>query len=148
MHGGMQTHHFMRSAALPGFSNAWGLLLLPGLAAWAGWRIEGRLATGTRPPWVLAAGVLALTAGLVLSAAFRADAQDLAGAVFLGILLVAAVLPVCRAECWLGLVVGMVFTFGPVIPSVIGAVIATLSALIHLALKPAMVRGWAALRRA
>jgi hypothetical protein len=30
-HGGVKTHHILQSGALPGFSNWWGLLLLPSL---------------------------------------------------------------------------------------------------------------------
>jgi hypothetical protein len=147
LHGGILTHHFLRSAAMPGFHNAWGLLLLPALAAWAGWRIERRLAEGTRPSSVFVAGLLALAAGLALSVAFVAGLESVSAVVFFGMLIVALLLPVCRVECWLGLVLGMSFTFGAVIPIVIGAVIAILSALVHLGLKPVVLRGWTALRR-
>ena len=146
-HGGILTHHFLRSAAMPGFHNAWGLLLLPALAAWAGGRIERRLAAGTRPTGVFVAGLLALTAGLALSGAFLAGLESVSSVVFFGMLIVALLLPVCRAECWLGLVLGMSFTFGAVIPIVIGGVITALSALVHLGLKSVVLRGWTALRR-
>lgn len=146
-HGGILTHHFLRSAALPGFHNAWGLLLIPAIAYWAGGRIEKRLAAGTPPNRAGVAGLLALAAGLALSAAFATGQESASAAVFFGMLITALLLPVCRAECWLGLVLGMAFTFGAVIPTVIGALIAGLSALIHLGLKPAVLRGWALMRR-
>jgi hypothetical protein len=64
----------------------------------------------------------------------------------MGVLVLALLLPAYRAECWLGLVLGMSFTFGAVIPTTVGGIIAGLSALIHLGLKPAIVRGWAVLK--
>jgi hypothetical protein len=143
LHGGIQTHHFLRSAVLPGFSNAWGALLLPGLAAWAGRRVEKRLAAGTRPAGVVMAGLLALLAGLALSLSFAQGWETASSVVFFGMLVIALLLPVCRAECWLGLVLGMCFTFGAVIPAVIGAVIAGLSLPVHLGLKPVALRAWA-----
>jgi hypothetical protein len=146
LHGGIQTHHFLRSAALPGFSNAWGVLLLPGLAAWTGGRIEKRLAAGTRPAGVVVVGLLALLAGLALSVSFAQGWETGSSVVFFGMLVIALLLPVCRAECWLGLVLGMGFTFGAVIPTFIGAVIALLSALVHLGLKPVALRAWAQAR--
>ena len=148
LHGGILTHHFLRSGALPGLHNAWGLLLLPALAWWAGWRIEKRLAGGSPPGEVIVRGLMALLAGLALSAAFSAGLEGLSAAVFLGMLVLSLLLPVCRAECWLGLVLGMSFTFGAVIPTLLGAVLTGLSALLHLRLKPALARRWAAFRRA
>ena len=147
LHGGILTHHLMRRADLPGLYNGWGLLLLPALAAWAGWRIQKRLTAGARPAAVMAGGLLTLLVGLALSGAFATGQQDLAGGVFMGLLLLALLWPAYRAECWLGLVLGMGFIFGAVIPTLLGGIIAGLSALIHLALRPAVVQGWAALRR-
>ena len=147
LHGGILTHHIMRSAELPGLSNAWGLLLLPALAAWAGWRIETRRASGARPATLIASGLIALLLGLALSSAFAAGLQDLTFSIFIGVLVLAVLLPGYRAECWLGFVLGMSVTFGAVIPTVVGGIIAGLSALIHRGLKPAAVRGWAAFKR-
>ena len=45
LHGGIATHHLLQSADLPGLSNAWGLLVLPALAAWAAGRLPRRPAT-------------------------------------------------------------------------------------------------------
>jgi len=147
LHGGILTHHFLRSDVLPGFSNAWGLLLLPALAAWAGARIERRLAAGTRAASVIAGGLTALLWGLAISLSFVAGLQELTSSLFFGMLVGGLLLPAFRAECWLGLVLGMSFTFGAVIPTTLGGVVAGLSAIIHLGIWPAMVRVWVAFRR-
>jgi len=147
LQGGILTHHLLRSADLPGLYNGWGLLLLPALAAWAGWRIQKRMAASMPPVTVVAGGLLALLSGLALSGAFVAGQQDLAAGVLMGLLLLALLLPAYRAECWLGFVLGMAFTFGAVIPTVLGGLVAGLSALIHLLLKPAVVQAWVDVRQ-
>jgi hypothetical protein len=146
LHGGIQTHHVMRSAQLPGLHNAWGLVLLPALAAWAGACIQRRLASGTRPATVGWAGLIALALGLALSAAFVAGLEDLTANVLMATLLLALVLPGHRAECWLGFVLGTVFTFGAAIPTALGGVIAGLSALLHRGLVPVVRRRWVSWR--
>jgi hypothetical protein len=147
LHGGVQTHHLMRSADLPGLHNAWGLLLLPALAAWAGWRIQRRLAAGTTPASVVMGGLLALLLGLALSSAFAAGQEGLTANIFMAVLLLALLLPGYRAECWLGFVLGMLFIFGAVITSATGGVLAGASALLHLGLVPFVQRCWAAYRQ-
>lgn len=131
LHGGVATHNLMRSATMPGLSNFWGLVLIPALAFWAGGRIARRLAAGTRPATVLAGAALALLLGLALSAAFSAGHEDLTAAIFAALLLLGVVLPGHRAECWLGFVLGMGVTFGTVIPTVIGGIVAGVSLLVH-----------------
>jgi hypothetical protein len=94
----------------------------------------------------MAGGLLALLLGLALSAAFATRLEDLTLAIFMTVLVLAVLLPGYRAECWLGFVLGMAFTFGAAIPTVIGGIIAGLSALIRLGLVPATARGWAAFK--
>lgn len=135
-HGGIRTHHLLRSATLPGVSNAWGLLVLPALAGWTGWRLQMRLAHGARPAWLLLTMGLPLVLGLVVSSAFMAGREDLSTTVFMGVLLAAVLLPVARADCLLGWVLGMLLHFGALIPLLAGSVVLALSALVHQALLP------------
>jgi hypothetical protein len=146
LHGGIQTHHVMASAELPGLHNAWSVLVLPALAAWVGWRIHRRMAAGANATQVVAAGLLALLLGLAMSSAFVARLEDLTAGILMVTLLLALVLPGCRAECWLGFVLGMWVTFGAVIPAVVGGAMASVSALLHLWLKPVVQRRRRALR--
>lgn len=145
-HGGILTHHVLQRADLPGISNLWGLLILPALAWWAGGRIQRRLVAGARPATAIVGAAVALLMGLALSASFLGGLESVSAAVFLGMFVLAVLLPAYRAECWLALVLAMCFTFGPLIPLVIGGVLAGLSALVHLGLRPAVARGWSALR--
>ena len=45
-------------------------------------------------------------------------------------------------SCVLGFVLGMTFTFGAVLPTAVGSVIAALSAAMHLIVYPLIVRFW------
>lgn len=132
LHGGIVTHHFLQRADMPGLSNAWGLLIVPALAAWAAGRLPGRAEPTARDGWPLLVGfVLPLSFGLALSIAFVSKSMALTESIFLTMLLLAALLPAYRRECLLGLVLGMCVVFGPVLPSVFGAAIAAASWLLH-----------------
>lgn len=70
--------------------------------------------------------------GAVLSAAFTHGHDAMASYMSLGLLIVALVLPIYRAEYVLGFVLGMTFAFGAVLPTVVASFVATLSAVFHL----------------
>jgi drug/metabolite transporter (DMT)-like permease len=126
-HGGIVSHHLLQNADLPALSNAWGLLLLPALAAWAAGRLPRRPAT-TRDWLPVALGfVLPLVCGAALSLAFSLKLQAVTEAIFFGLLLLAVLLPAHRPESLLGFVLGMSWTFGAVLPALAGGVIAGLS---------------------
>ena len=154
--GGVRGHHVLNRADLPEISNVWGLLLLPALAWFLTGRIQRRIALQTKasadpsklPMGVLAGFAGALLFGVALSAAFTYDYENVASILFRGMFLLALLLPVYRAECVLGFVLGMTFTFGAMLPTAIGSVFAALSALAHLLIRPALVRLWRRLRGA
>ncbi|KQW51640.1 MULTISPECIES: hypothetical protein [unclassified Roseateles] len=144
LHGGIVSHHLLQSAAMPAISNAWGLLIVPALAAWAAGRLPrpGVAARDWRP---VALGLaLPLLLGAALSLAFGLKLQALTEIIFFTLLLVALLLPAHRPESLLGFVLGMSWTFGAVLPTAIGAVIAGLS----WALRGAARWAWQAARPA
>lgn len=144
LHGGIVTHHLMQRADLPGLSNAWGLLVLPALAAWAAGRLPSRPATARDWRPVAIGFALPLLLGAALSLAFTLQAQALTEAIFLGLLPLALLLPAHRPESLFGFVLGMSWTFGALLPTVIGGVIAGLS----WALRGLAHRAWHAVRPA
>jgi len=141
-HGGIVTHHLMQRADLPGLSNAWGLLILPALAAWAAGRLP-RPPMRSWLPFALGLG-LPLLLGAALSLAFHLQLQALTETLFFSLLLLAVLLPAHRPESLLGFVLGMSWTFGAVLPLLIGGVIAGLS----WAVRGAARRAWQAVRPA
>lgn len=148
--GGVASHHFLNRADMPAISNWWGALLLPVLTWFLTSRIQRRMAhhsggnaaASTRPIRVVAGFVGALLFAILLSVAFTNDYETMASYVFLSMFLLALLLPVYRAECVLGFVLGMTFVFGAVLPTVIAAILAAVSAAIHLAVRPLLARFW------
>lgn len=127
LHGGIVSHHLLQRADLPGLSNAWGLLILPALAAWAAGRLPRRPARiGHWMPVVLGFA-LPLLLGAALSLGFSLKLQGLTEVVFFTLLLLALLLPAHRPESLFGFVLGMSWTFGAVLPTLIGGLIAGLS---------------------
>lgn len=151
-HGGILRHHFLNRADLPAISNWWGLLLLPALT----WYLVGRINRRSAPPVDGRPGALprsvmvgfagALLFGILLSGGFALRQTALTQYLFQGLLLLAVLLRVYRAECVLGFVLGMTFVFGVVLPTAVASIIAALSMLLHRALYPLLVRLWAGLK--
>ena len=152
-HGGVLRHHILHRADLPAFSNGWGLLLLPALAWFLIGRIQARLPLGpaAQPvPWpgsIIFGFTGSLLFGLLLSTCFTQGLASLTEYLFEGLLLLALLRPVYRAECVLGFVLGMTFVFGVVLPTAIATILAAASALVHRILRPSLGRLWVRLQR-
>jgi hypothetical protein len=149
--GGVKTHHIMQSAAMPGISNWWNLLLLPALAWFLSGRIQRRITlhhatqtsdTAKFPKHIVVGFVGAMLLGSLLSLFFALGKEDITTVLFFGMLLTALVLPVYRAECVLGFVLGMTFIFGAFIPIVIGSIIAAIAAILQCLIYPLVARAW------
>jgi hypothetical protein len=147
--GGVVRHHILHRAEMPAISNWWGLLLLPALTWFLSGRIQKRIALhsdvheGTSLPVRVVAGFVgSLVIGVLLSVSFTTHHESVASYLFLSILLLGLLLPVYRAECVLGFVLGMTFTFGAVLPTMFGSIIGAGSAAIHLLLRPGLARLW------
>jgi hypothetical protein len=127
LNGGIVSHHLMQRGDWPGLSNAWGLLILPALAAWAAGRLPAK--ADRKPSWMpVALGfALPLLLGAALSLCFSLQLQMPTEILFFTLLLLALLLPAHRPESLFGFVLGMSWTFGAALPTVIGAVIALLS---------------------
>lgn len=146
LHGGVVRHHLLHRSDLPAISNAWGAILLPALTWFLTGRIQRRInrhsevTEATTPPSTVFIGfVAALMGGISLAVAFTRESA-LTSWLFLGQVLLAVVLPAYRAECVLGFVLGMTFTFGAVLPTAVGSVMAALSAIVHLGVRPVLDR--------
>jgi len=77
--------------------------------------------------------------GLLLSIFFVLGISELPGYMILSVFIGALFFPVYRAECLLGFVIGMTYTFGAVLPTAIGSILALVGALIYLLIRPAML---------
>lgn len=146
-HGGIVSHHLLNDASLPALWNGWGLVLLPAMA-WMASRHAFR-ASGTR--WIPERGFLlhlvgGLLAGLALAVAFSVGGEKAAGIVFPAIVLAALVVRAYRIEYLLGFALGMAFTFGGLLPVLIGGCIALVSIAAWFGLWPLLRRVAVAVR--
>lgn len=160
-HGGIASHHFLNRADMPAVSNGWGLLLLPAISWFLGGiALRRSIATaaavtinvpgGQAEAAGLARGVFVgffagLLFGASLAATFSLGYHDVTSILFFGMLLLALVFRVYRAECVLGFVLGMTFTFGAILPALVASVTAVISAVAHRVLYPLARRVWMAL---
>lgn len=160
-HGGIASHHFLNRADMPAVSNGWGLLLLPAISWFLGGIALRRSIATAAAATINAPGGQAEAAGLArgvfvgffaellfgasLAATFSLGYQDVTSILFFGILLLALVFRVYRAECVLGFVLGMTFTFGAILPALVASVTAVISAVAHRVLYPLARRVWMAL---
>ena len=154
-HGGVVSHNILNRRDLPAISNAWGALLLPALAWFLSGFVQTRIAsksdanelTAKLPMSVVVGFVGALVFGAVLAGSFANDYKTATQYLFMSLFAIAVLVPVYRAECLLGFVLGMTFTFGAVLPTGIGSVFVALSAFAHLLVYPLLMQSWAWLKR-
>ena len=148
--GGVVSHNILNRRDLPAISNAWGALLLPALAWFLSGFVQRRTAsnsTGTElteklPTSAVIGFVSALIFGALLARSFAYDFKTVTQYLFMSLFVIALLLPVYRAECLFGFVLGMTFTFGAVLPTAIGSIFVALSAVVHLLAYPLLMRGW------
>ena len=142
--GGVPSHHILAREDLPEISNWWGAILLPLLTWFVVFRIQKRenLLNGKSPEflktplkiWVGFLGALIL--GIALSVFFTLGYESMPGYLILSVFLISLFFPVYRAECLLGFVIGMTFTFGAILPTGIGSILAIIGFLIHHLIRP------------
>jgi len=148
--GGVISHHLLHRSDMPAISNGWGLLLVPALTWFLAGRIQRRIAlhsgeegaAAKLPVAVVTGFVGSLLFGILLAVSFTMHYESIVSYLFQAMLLLAVLLPVYRAECVLGFVLGMTFTFGAVLPTVVASAIGAGSAVLHLLLFPSLARIW------
>jgi hypothetical protein len=140
-HGGVATHHLLDQRSLPGFSNWWGLAIIPMIGGLASWSVQRRAAVdATALTKAAAATVGALFVGVALSVSFAIDRNGNANLyIFIAALASGLALPTYRAEYVFGFVIGMSAVFGLVLPSIIALVAVAISATFHFVVRPAFV---------
>jgi hypothetical protein len=145
-HDGVPSHHLLASKDLPSFSNWWGGLLLPILTWFLLYRVQKRIFKNVNllydvPNYqTVVYGFLgSFLFGGMLSMFFSFGNQDLPGYMLLALLPLALLLPVYRSECLLGFVIGMTFTFGGVLPTLIGLILVIVTSILYLFVRPGIL---------
>jgi len=136
--GGVVTHHLLAREDLPGISNWWGLLTIPLL----GW-VVSTLITHKRNKKVKSEQNLkeynniskrflaALLFGIVVSIFWEFNLVNVLQYFILLPILIALFIPVHLPEFLLGFVLGMMYTFGGILPIIVGLVLLTICFVIN-----------------
>jgi hypothetical protein len=139
-HGGVISHHLLNQPDMPAISNWWGALLLPALAWFLFGRLHHRVISRSAgmgqalhfPLNVVIGFVGALLYGISLAVAFTVGNETVASYLFIGMLLMGVLIQVYRPEYVFGYILGLTFTFGAVLPTLVASVVAAMSAIWHL----------------
>ncbi|MCH9660686.1 MAG: hypothetical protein K0U54_07215 [Bacteroidetes bacterium] len=133
---GVPTHYIFHSDTLPGISNWWGGLVLP-LFTWMTLTvIEKRLQDPTRilkerePINILYRGICALLFGVIISISFALE-LSIINYMMLALFVIALIIPLYKLEYLLGFVLGTMYSFGVVIPTVFGLLLLGMYALLY-----------------
>lgn len=132
-HEGVPAHHLLHNPDLPRISDWFGGLLLPVLT-WGLLSLAKRRVLATASPGIksVAVGLVAGAAvGVAMSITFFSGHESLTSYLFFSLLPLALILPVYRPECLLGFVLGMSVTFGAVLPTLFGGLMALVTFAIH-----------------
>lgn len=143
-HGGVPKHHLLAREDLPGISNWWGGLILPLLTWLAGYRIQERenlkhVSFSDFPLKIIYGFAGAVFFGIILSILFTLKYNDLSACLLQAVLVISLFCPVYKAESLLGFVLTMTFTFGAVLPTVIGSVLAIIGFVMYKGIRPAIL---------
>ncbi len=148
LNGGVPGHSFLARDDMPVISNWWGVLVVPVITTLLTGRVLARLklagsdhvaADAALRRMSLAFGG-ALLYGAAMALMFASGRSEVTSLLFQALPVVGFMLPVYRAEYVLGFVLGLTYTFGPVLPLVIATAVSLVSALLHAVLRPLLAR--------
>ena len=146
-HGGIPSHHLLADENLPEVSNIWGGILLPVLTWFLLYRIQVRINRRNNAnssvtysvSEILYGFVAAVLFGIVLSTFFTFGNTDVPGYMLILLFLLAVFIPVYRSEYILGFVIGMTYTFGAVLPTLVGSILALIGLVIYYGIRPVIL---------
>ena len=141
--GGVPIHHILADKDLPEISNWWGGLILPLLSCFLLYRMKKRVIKnkgqntkhGKIPINIIYGFLAALIFGILLSVFFTLGYLDIPAYLLVGTFVLALFFPIYKSEYILGFVIGMTFTFGAVLPTAIGSILALIGAFLYLCIR-------------
>ena len=135
--GGVITHHLLAREDLPGISNWWGLVTIP-LLTWVVMSLINVRRDKTPEPTnlgddtkILKHFLTALLFGIVASILWEFRLADILQYFILLPILIAFFKPVHLPEFLLGFVIGMSYTFGGILPIIVGTVLVVICFLVN-----------------
>lgn len=131
-HGGVPTHYLLHDKDLPGFTNWWSLVTIPLMTWLLLYFTNQRLKRvgGEKNVTIWGRFIAGLLFGVILSVSFMAGNETLPAGMMLGAIALSFIVPLFRADYFLGFLIGMEYVFGGVLPII---VILILLSVFHLA---------------
>ncbi|WP_158655295.1 hypothetical protein [Flavivirga eckloniae] len=139
LNGGVVTHHLLAREDLTGISNWWGLLTIP-LLSWLitsliyrrrDKKIKSKSNIEDSEIKILKGFLSALVFGIIASLLWEFNLENILQYFILLPIIISFFKPVHLPEYLLGFVIGMLFTFGGILPIIIGTVLLVLSFLVN-----------------
>lgn len=145
VNGGVVSHHFLARSDMPRVSNWWGIVLVPALAWFVAGRVLGRPTNNEQSAGLIPGNIRralpafcgALVYGGLLAGSFTFG-FGVERYLFFALFAIGLVLPLYRGEYILGFVLGMMATFGGILPVVVAAVVASVSWVAHVLFRAVM----------
>jgi len=139
-HDGVPTHYLLHRKDLPGISNWWGGIAIPLLTWFLLYRIKKRIHNkdSNGDPKNLNNVLYGLVGSFlfgVLVSFFFTIGSDVPGYMMIGLFILSFFIPIYRAECVLGFVLGMTYTFGGILPILFGSIFVLIFAIDYLAIR-------------
>jgi hypothetical protein len=152
-HSGVPAHHLLANKELPKISNWWGAISVPLISYLLLNRIKKRVtAVNDQVSMKLLkkeiySFLAAILFASVIAVSFTTGNTQISDFLFLSLPVIALFSPIYRPAYLLGFSIGMMYTFGGVLPILIGCIMATICYLLFIAINPLLVRigKWAGL---
>lgn len=145
-HGGVPAHHLLANEELPKISNWWGIVSVPLISYLLLRKTRKRMRSeADQIPINLVKKVCYsfLTGTLyaiMLAISFTTGNTQISGLLFLGLPAIALFFPIFQPPYFLGFLVGMMHTFGGVLPIIIGGIMSTFCYLIFTIFHPILIK--------
>jgi|GEM_PF-335500 len=146
--GGVPSHHILHQKDLPAISNWWNLLLMPILI----WILMGRIIiriekqsksasdNSTKFTNIILRFVIGLVFGIILAVSFTNNFQTFLDNVPFILLILSMFIPIFYSEFILGFVIGMIPTFGAILPTLFILIIASIGFILYKYIRPFFIK--------
>ena len=145
-HGGVPYHHVLANKELPKISNWWGALLIPLVSYLLLNRIKKRIKPDNDQDDLklvkkeIYSFLAALLLAIIISFSFTTGNTQISDLLFLGLPVIALFLPIYHPAYLLGFVVGMMYTFGGVLPVLVGGIMSGICYILFIAIHPLLIK--------
>lgn len=125
--GGVPSHHFMANEAYPEISNWYGVIVIALFAFFTCQHFNKNEFTKK----TLLESIVAFLYGIGIFICFNHDYSEVTKIMFLGLFVIGLLYPIYRIHIYFGIVIGMTYGFGAILPAVMIGLAVVLSWICH-----------------